>query len=301
MAGHLLAAGHPLVVHTRTRATADELLARGARWADSPRAAADGAEVVVSMVGHPHDVDEVHLGAHGTLAAARPPRIIIDMTTSRPALAVAVAEAARARGVGAVDAPVSGGDVGARNATLSIMVGGESDDFAAARPILERLGKTMVHHGGPGAGQHAKMVNQILIAANMMGVCEGLLYARRAGLDATKVIESVGGGAAGSWSINNLGPRIVRGDFEPGFYVEHFIKDLAIALDEAARMGIAMPALALARQLYEAVRAQGFGRKGTQALAMVLERLSAATSSQQAGVSSPLSRPAGEGGGAAAG
>ncbi|MFO0874827.1 MAG: NAD(P)-dependent oxidoreductase [Phycisphaerales bacterium] len=155
------------------------------------------------------------------------------------------------------------------------MVGGEAGDVASARPILERLGKTIVHHGGAGAGQHAKMVNQILIAANMMGVCEGLLYAGRAGLDPAKVIESVGGGAAGSWSINNLGPRIVRRDFEPGFYVEHFIKDLSIALDEAARMGIAMPALALARQLYEAVRAQGMGRKGTQALALALERLSA--------------------------
>lgn len=275
MAGHLLAAGHPLVVHTRTRTTAQELVGRGAKWAESPRAAADGVDVVISMVGFPHDVEAIHLGGEGTLAAAVPPQLLIDMTTSRPSLAATIAEAARARGVGSLDAPVSGGDVGARSATLSIMVGGADSDVAAARPILERLGKTIVHHGGPGTGQHAKMVNQILIAANMMGVCEGLLYARRAGLDATKVIESVGGGAAGSWSMNNLGPRIVRGDYEPGFYVEHFIKDLSIALDEAGRMGIAMPALGLARQLYEAVRAQGMGRKGTQALALVLERMNA--------------------------
>ncbi|MCA9283755.1 MAG: NAD(P)-dependent oxidoreductase [Phycisphaerales bacterium] len=273
MAGHLLAAGHPLVVHTRTRTRAAPLLERGARWCDTPREVAEESEVVVSIVGYPEDVESVHLGPEGTLAANRPPRLVIEMTTSRPSLAVSIARAARQVGVGALDAPVSGGDVGARNATLSIMVGGEAEDVSLAMPILERLGKSIVHQGGPGAGQHAKMVNQILIAANMMGVCEGLLYARRAGLDPDKVIAAVGSGAAGSWSINNLGPRIVKGDFEPGFFVEHFIKDLGIALEEANRMGLPMPALALARQLYEAVRAQGRGRKGTQSLYLALQQL----------------------------
>jgi 3-hydroxyisobutyrate dehydrogenase len=276
MASHLLAAGHPLVVHTRSRAKAEELLTRGARWAATPAEAADDADVVISMVGLPSDVEAVHLGREGSLAALRPPRLLIDMTTSRPSLAVAVARAAEQAGIGSVDAPVSGGDIGARNATLSIMVGGADGDVALAMPILQKLGKTIVHHGGPGSGQHAKMVNQILIAATMMGVCEGLLYARRAGLDAAKAIESVASGAAGSWSISNLGPRIVRGDFEPGFYIEHFLKDLGIALEEAAQMNIALPALALAKQLYEAAKAQGLGRKGTQALALALARLNGA-------------------------
>ena len=274
MARHLLDGGHRLVVHTRTREKAEELEKRGATWADSPRQAAAGAAVCLSMVGHPEDVEQVHLGAEGSLSADPPPRLLVDMTTSRPSLARRLAEEAQRRGVGAVDAPVSGGDIGARNATLSIMVGGSPDDVAAAMPVLRPLGKTIVHHGPAGSGQHAKMVNQILIAANMMGVCEGLLYAEAAGLDPLKVIESVASGAAGSWSISNLGPRILRGDFEPGFYVEHFLKDLGIALDEAARMHLSMPALALARQLYEGVRANGMGRKGTQALAVLLARMS---------------------------
>ncbi|MHC5114226.1 MAG: NAD(P)-dependent oxidoreductase [Planctomycetota bacterium] len=276
MAGHLLDRGHALTVYTRTRARADELLARGAAWADDPRAAAEGADVVCSIVGYPDDVRAVHLGPDGTLAAERPPRVLVDLTTSRPSLAVEIADAARARGVGSVDAPVSGGDVGARNATLSIMVGGAEDDVAEVRPVLEVMGQRIVHQGGPGSGQHTKMVNQILIASGMMGVAEGLLYAERAGLDADKVIESVGGGAAGSWSINNLGPRMIRRDFEPGFYVEHFIKDLEIALAEAERMGLDLPGLALARRLYDRVRDEGHGRRGTQALLLTLEKLNSA-------------------------
>jgi 3-hydroxyisobutyrate dehydrogenase len=274
MAGHLLSAGYRLTVYTRTKAKAQPLLDRGAVWADSPRAVADAADVVISMVGLPCDVEEVHLGERGTLSADRPPGVIVDMTTSRPSLAVRMAQAANAVGSGCLDAPVSGGDVGARNATLSIMVGGSKADFDRALPLLRRLGKSIVHQGPPGAGQHTKMVNQILIASNMMGVCEGLLYAGKAGLNPTTVIESVGSGAAGSWSINNLGPRMIRRDFGPGFYVEHFIKDLEIALEEAAAMNLAMPGLALARQLYEAVRAQGHARLGTQALLLALERLS---------------------------
>jgi 3-hydroxyisobutyrate dehydrogenase len=277
MAGHLLEAGHSVTVHSRTRSKAGPLLDRGARWAETPAACAEGADVAFSMVGYPEDVDAVHLGPAGTLAAPRRPSFIVDMSTSRPSLARRISEAAVAAGVGSLDAPVSGGDVGARQATLSIMVGGEQAAFETLRPLLETLGRNVVYQGGPGAGQHTKMVNQILIATSMIGVCEGLLYASGAGLDPLKVIESVGSGAAGSWSINNLGPRMIRRDFEPGFYVEHFIKDLAIALDESARMGLAVPGLALARQLYEAVKTLGAGRGGqlgTQALLLALERLS---------------------------
>jgi 3-hydroxyisobutyrate dehydrogenase len=275
MAGHLLDAGHELVIHTRTRSRAEPLLDRGAFWADSPASAADGTDVAFSIVGFPDDVEQTHLGPDGTLAASKPPKVIVDMTTSQPSLAVHIAHKAAERNVGSVDAPVSGGDVGARNATLSIMVGGDEQHAAFVRPLLEKLGGNVVHQGGPGAGQHAKMVNQILIATNMIGVCEGLLYARKAGLDPHQVIASVGAGAAGSWSISNLGPRMIDRNFDPGFFVEHFLKDLGIALDESARMGLSMPGLALARQLYEAVRAQGHGRLGTQALLLALERLNA--------------------------
>lgn len=273
MAGHLLDAGYDIVIHSRTKSKAGPLLDRGARWAESPAQAADGTDVVVSIVGFPEDVEEVHLGSDGTLSCPNRPQIIIDMTTSRPRLAREIHDRAAEVGVGSVDAPVSGGDVGAREAVLSIMIGGEAEHVATARPILEKLGKKIVHQGGPGAGQHTKMVNQILIASTMIGVCEGLLYARQAGLDGTAVIESVGSGAAGSWTINHLGPRMLERDFEPGFFVEHFIKDLRIALDEAAHMHLALPGLALARQLYEAVHANGDGRRGTHALLMTLEKL----------------------------
>src|SRR5262245_18225932 len=276
MAGHLIDGGHRLIVHTRTKSKAQALLDRGARWAQTPAQAAEGADVAISMVGYPHDVEAVHLGASGTLAAARLPKIIIDMTTSRPSLAVRIHQVAASKRVGALDAPVSGGDIGARNAALSIMVGGDRTHFDDSLPVLSLLGRQIVHQGAPGSGQHAKMVNQILIASTMMGVCEGLLYAQRARLDPAAVIQAVGSGAAGSWSINNLGPRIVRRDFNPGFYVEHFIKDLEIALDEATRMNLTLPGLELASRLYEAVRAQGHGRLGTQALMLALERMNEA-------------------------
>jgi 3-hydroxyisobutyrate dehydrogenase len=275
MAGHLLDAGHELTVHTRTRSKAEPLLDRGASWAESPAEAANETDVTFSIVGFPADVEATHLGADGTLSASKPPRVIVDMTTSQPSLAARIATEAAARGVGSVDAPVSGGDVGARHATLSIMVGGDDQHVTFVRPLLEKLGENIVHQGRPGAGQHTKMVNQILIATNMIGVCEGLLYARKAGLDPNQVIASVGAGAAGSWSISNLGPRMIDRNFDPGFFVEHFLKDLGIALAESARMGLSMPGLALARQLYEAVRAQGHGRLGTQALLLALESLNA--------------------------
>ena len=271
MAGHLLAAGHEITVFTRTPEKARELIERGAIAVADPREAAEGRDAVLSMVGYPEDVREVHLGTRGTLAAARPAPLLIDMTTSRPALAVEIAKAAAGRGIEALDAPVSGGDVGARNATLSIMVGGSDEAFRRAGPIFASLGKTVVRQGGPGAGQHCKMVNQILIAGTMLGSCEGLVYAKAVGLDPATVLESVSGGAAGSWTVSNLLPRVLRGDFNPGFFVEHFLKDLQIALEEAESVGLGLEATALARRLYEHAVAGGRGRLGTQSLALVLE------------------------------
>ncbi|MBV8677737.1 MAG: NAD(P)-dependent oxidoreductase [Planctomycetaceae bacterium] len=274
MCGHLMAAGYHATVYNRTRSKAKPLVDRGASEADSPRAVAEACDVVFTIVGFPEDVREVTLGAGGTLAGARPGTVLVDMTTSEPALARAIFEAAAAKGVHAVDAPVSGGDVGAREARLSIMVGGEAEVVAALNPLFRLLGQTIVHQGPAGAGQHTKMVNQVLIASNMIGVCEALLYGSKAGLDLEKVLESVGSGAAGSWSLSNLGPRMIAGNFEPGFFVEHFLKDLAIALAESRRMKLALPGLALAEQLYRAVEAQGLGRKGTHALMLALARLS---------------------------
>jgi len=274
MCGQLIEGGYRTAVHSRTRTRAELLLAKGAAWAESPAAVAAEADVVFTMVGFPFDVRDVVLGSEGVLAGVRPGSVIVDMTTSEPSLAREIYEAARAKEVESIDAPVSGGDVGARNATLSIMVGGDAAALERVRPLLELVGKTIVHQGPAGAGQHTKMVNQILIATGMIGVCEALLYAYRAGLDIETVLESVSGGAAGSWSLSNYAPRILKGDFEPGFFVEHFLKDMEIALDEARRMNLALPGLALAHELYLALRAQGSGRKGTQALILALARLS---------------------------
>jgi 3-hydroxyisobutyrate dehydrogenase len=274
MCQHLINKGYAATVYNRSRDKAQPLLDAGAAFAESPRAAAERSDVVFAIVGFPKDVREVFLGAQGALAGSRPGMVLVDMTTSEPSLAREIYEAAKAKGVASVDAPVSGGDVGARNAALSIMVGGDAAALEAIKPLLECMGKTIVHQGPAGAGQHTKMVNQVLIATNMIGVCEALLYGYKAGLDLKTVLQSVGGGAAASWSLNNLGPRIIDRNFEPGFFVEHFLKDMGIALDEAKRMGIALPGLALANQLYVAVQAQGYGRKGTHALMLALEQLS---------------------------
>jgi len=273
MAGHLLQGGHTLGVFNRSREKASGLIAGGAAWYDSPRALAEASEVVFSIVGHPRDVEAVYLGPEGVLAAARRPGVVVDMTTSQPALARRLAAAAAERGVTSLDAPVSGGDIGARKATLVIMVGGDRGAFDQVSPLLGLLGRTVAHMGPAGAGQHTKMCNQILIAGTMIGVCEALLYASRAGLDAAGVIDVVSQGAAGSWAISNLGPRMIAGDFTPGFMVEHFIKDMGIALAEAGAMGLALPGLALVHQLYLAVQAQGGGRLGTQALLRALRTL----------------------------
>lgn len=274
MCGHLLDAGHSVTVFNRTRERATPLLERGARWSDTPADAAADADVTFTMVGFPADVREVTLGDAGVLAGARAGTLLVDMTTSEPSLAQELHRAAAAQDVEALDAPVSGGDVGARDASLVIMVGGDAGAFDRALPLLEKLGKKIVHHGGPGAGQHTKMVNQIAIAAGMIGVSEALLYAYRAGLDVEQAIDTIAGGAAGSWSLSNYAPRALRGDFEPGFKVDHFIKDLGVALGESRRMNLSLPGLALAEQLYVATRAQGLGQKGTHALLLALARLS---------------------------
>ena len=272
MAGHLMEAGHELTVSTRSREKAEPLLERGARWVEAPAAGASEADVVCTMVGFPSDVEEVTLGGQGVAGSLRTGALLIDFTTSSPSLALRIAEAAAARGAAALDAPVSGGDVGARNATLSIMVGGPQKAFDQARPLLDTLGKTVVHQGGPGSGQHTKMVNQILISTTMVGICEAILYARGAGLDPDTVLQSVGSGAAASWTLSNLAPRMLKGDLEPGFYVEHFIKDMGIALEECERMGLALPGLELAHRLYRELQDLGYGRKGTQALIKAVEK-----------------------------
>jgi 3-hydroxyisobutyrate dehydrogenase len=274
MCGHLMAAGFPATVFNRTRAKAQDLLDRGARWADSPKAVAQASDVVFTMVGHPHDVRSVVLDPDGALAGSKRGNVIVDMTTSQPSLAEEIAAAAAKAGVHALDAPVSGGDVGAREARLSIMLGGDAEVVAALKPCWDAMGRTIVHHGGPGAGQHAKMVNQVLISGVMVSVCEALLYGFRAGLDLEKVFASVATGAAGSWSLSNYAPRIIANRFEPGFFVEHFIKDMGIALEESRKMGIAMPGLALAQQLYIALAAQGHGRDGTHSLILALASMS---------------------------
>ncbi|MCI0333999.1 MAG: NAD(P)-dependent oxidoreductase [Planctomycetes bacterium] len=274
MCGHLVDAGYQVTLFNRTQEKAAPLVERGARWADSPRDVAAASDVVISIVGYPNDVHEVILGDDGALAGCPSGGVIVDMTTSRPSLAVEIAERAASRGVVSIDAPVSGGDVGARNATLSIMIGGDSGTVAALEPIWKTLGSKWILQGGPGAGQHTKMVNQTLIATGMIGVCEALLYGYKAGLDLEKVLESVASGAAGSWSLSNYGPRMIANNFDPGFFVAHFIKDMGIALQEARRMGLALPGLALAEQLYQAVAAQGHARKGTHSLLLALAQMS---------------------------
>jgi 3-hydroxyisobutyrate dehydrogenase len=274
MCQHVMSRGYTATVYNRSKDKAGPLLEAGAQWADTPKAVAEQSDVIFAIVGFPPDVREVFLGAQGALAGSKAGNALVDMTTSDPTLAQEIYEAAKAKGVASVDAPVSGGDVGAKNAALSIMVGGDADAVEAVKPLLECMGKTIVHQGPAGAGQHTKMVNQVLIASNMIGVCEALLYGKKAGLDLKTVLQSVGGGAAASWSLNNLGPRIIDRNFEPGFFVEHFIKDMGIALAEARRMNLCLPGLALAAQLYNAVQAQGYGRKGTHALMLALEQVS---------------------------
>jgi len=263
---HLLKAGFEVTVYNRTKAKADPLIGLGALWADTPALASENADIIFTMVGFPKDVEEVYFGEHGIFRTAKEGSIVVDMTTSKPSLAKEIYVAAKERGVRSLDAPVSGGDIGARNGTLSIMVGGDEEVFKEMLPIFELFGSNIVYHGGAGAGQHAKMCNQLLVTTNMIGVCECIAYGMKAGLDLEKVLQSVSTGAAGSWSLSNLGPRILKGDLDPGFYIKHFIKDMKIALEEAEKMELDLPGLKLAKEMYETLLEKGYGDFGTQAL-----------------------------------
>lgn len=266
MAGHILDSGYDLRIYTRTRARAEGLVEKGAKWMDSVRELAADSDVIISIVGYPRDVAQIYLDADGILENAAAGSVAIDMTTSDPALARTLAARGREKGIQVLDAPVSGGDLGARNATLSIMVGGEEPVYTDMLPLFQVMGKNIVYQGPAGSGQHTKMANQIAIAAGMIGVCEALAYAGKAGLDPDTVLASIGQGAAGSWSLNNLGPRMLKGDFAPGFYVKHFIKDMTIAEDSARDLGLDTPGLTLAKTLYERLVDIGCENDGTQAL-----------------------------------
>lgn len=263
---HLLNAGLNVTVYNRTKEKAESLIELGAKWADTPAEAAKDQDLIFTMVGFPSDVEEVYLGDEGIFQTAKKGAITIDMTTSQPTLAKKIYEIGKAKGIDALDAPVSGGDIGAQNGTLSIMVGGEEEVFQKVFPIFELFGSIIVYHGEAGAGQHTKMCNQLLITTNMIGVCEAIAYGLNAGLDIEKVLQSISSGAAGSWSLSNLGPRILKDDLEPGFYIKHFIKDMKIALEEAEKMNLDLPGLKLSKQMYETLLEQGYGDKGTQAL-----------------------------------
>lgn len=273
MAGHLLEKGHDLTIYTRTKSKAEDLLEGGAKWAESPAKSAVDQEVVCTMVGFPSDVRQVVLGEQGIIKTIGSGSIFIDFTTSQPSLAEEIAEKLEKKDVLSLDAPVSGGDVGAQEGTLSIMVGGHEEAYKSTKSILETLGENIVYQGGPGSGQHTKMCNQIQIAGTMVGMVEALIYGEKAGLDLDTVLQSISGGAAGCWSLDNLAPRILEDDMEPGFYVDHFVKDMGIALEEGKAMQVPMPGLALVHQLYESVQAMGAGKKGTQALYLALEQM----------------------------
>ena len=265
MAGHLLAAGHSMAIYNRSPEKTQALVARGAKAVDTPAQVANQSDIVITMVGYPRDVEEIWLGSGGLIAHAKN-ALLIDMTTSSPALAIRLAEIGSKAGHQVLDAPVSGGDVGAREAKLSIMVGGELTAFEKALPIFNLMGSKVVRMGDAGAGQHTKMSNQIIIASTIMGVSEGLAYAKRAGLDSQALLDCIGGGAAGGFQLNMMGARIAKGDFAPGFFIEHFLKDLGIALHEAEQMGLDLPGATLARKLYDQMANDGHGRLGTQAL-----------------------------------
>ena len=263
---HLLQAGHELTVYNRTKEKTDELVALGAKWAATPAEASEGQDIIFTMVGYPKDVEDVFTGEQGIFQTAKEGAIAVDMTTSEPSLAKKLFDIGRERNVHMMDAPVSGGDIGAKNGTLSIMVGGEEEIFNQLLPILQTFGTNIVYHGPAGAGQHAKMCNQIVIASGMIGVCESMVYGLKAGLSMEDVLKSITSGAAGSWSLSNLAPRMLKGDLEPGFYIKHMVKDIKIAIDEAERMNLQLPGLSLAKELYAQLQAQGYGEKGTQAL-----------------------------------
>ncbi len=273
MCEHLIRANFLLTVHTRTKAKAYGLLQQGAQWVDATIDILAETDVVCTMVGFPNDVRQIYLGKNGLLAQARPGQLFVDFTTSDPSLAVEIAQCAQERQAIALDAPVSGGDVGAKQGTLSIMVGGDVSVFEALEPFFRTFGKVLVHHGLAGCGQHAKLCNQITIAGTMIGVCEALLYAQQAGINGEKLLESIRQGAAGCWTLDHLAPKMLQHDFSPGFFVEHFIKDMGLALAASNRMSLLLPGLSVVHKLYQTVQAHGHGRSGTQALLIALERM----------------------------
>lgn len=272
MASNILKGGYDLLVYNRTKSKGDNLVAEGAKWKDNPADIAKESDIVISMVGYPQDVEEIYFGKDGIIENIKKGGIVVDMTTSKPSLAKEIYSEAKEKGVYSLDAPVSGGDVGAKNAALSIMVGGDKEVFEKVLPVFKLMGKNIVWQGEAGAGQHTKMCNQIAIAGNMMGVCETMAYAKRSGLDPERVLKSIETGAASSWSLSNLAPRMINGDFEPGFYVKHFIKDMNIALSEAENMNLDTPALKLAKSLYDKLEKEGNGSSGTQVLYKLIDR-----------------------------
>lgn len=263
---HLLNAGFEVTVYTRTKSKAAELLALGAKWANTPAEASKDQQIIFTMVGYPKDVEEVYSGEEGIFSVANKDTIVVDMTTSEPTLAQKIYEQAKTLQIHSLDAPVSGGDVGAKNGTLSLMIGGDFAVFEKVKPIFEVFGQNIVYQGEAGSGQHTKMCNQIVIASGMIGVCEAMAYGLKAGLKMEDVLRSITAGAAGSWSLSNLAPRMLKGDLEPGFYIKHIIKDMKIALDEAERMNLQLPGLALAKSMYDKLLEEGYGDNGTQAL-----------------------------------
>jgi 3-hydroxyisobutyrate dehydrogenase len=273
MCGHVLQAGYRVTLHSRTKAKAQPLLDLGATWAENSLAVAAHSDILFTMVGFPQDVRAVYFDETGVLAGARAGMTLIDMTTTQPSLSREIAAAASAKDLSAIDAPVSGGDIGAKNASLSIMIGGDATSVQAVMPLFALLGKKIVHQGGPGTGQQAKLCNQIVIAGTMVGVCESLLYGYKAGLDLNRMLDSIRGGAAACWTLDHLAPRILQRNFDPGFFVEHFVKDMGIALEESKRMGLVLPGLTLVHQLYQTVQTLGHGRSGTHALMLALEAL----------------------------
>ncbi len=266
MVRNLMKNGYPVFIYTRTKEKAEDLLTEGANWKASPEEVAQEAHIIITMVGYPHDVESVYFDDNGIFAGAGKAKVVIDMTTSTPTLAKKIFAEAEELGMDALDAPVSGGDIGAKNGTLSIMVGGSERVFNEVRSVLSILGNNIVFQGEAGAGQHTKMCNQIAIASNMIGVTEALVYAKKAGLDPERMLTSISTGAAGSWSMSNLLPRVLKEDYSPGFFIKHFIKDMGIALDEAKKMGLELPGLALAEKMYKSLAEKGEENSGTQAL-----------------------------------
>lgn len=272
MASHILEAGYKVLVYNRTKSRAEALIEKGAVWKDSVKELSKECDIIITIVGYPKDVEETYLEEGGIINNAKPGTYVIDMTTSKPNLAKIIYEKAKEKGIYSLDAPVSGGDIGAKNGTLTIMVGGNPEVFEKMKPILELMGKNILLQGAAGAGQHTKMCNQIAIASNMIGVCEAMVYAKSAGLNPENVLKSISAGAAGSWSLSNLAPRMIKGDFEPGFYIKHFIKDMNIAISEAKEMGINTPGLDLSKSLYDKLVEEGKEDKGTQALFELLNK-----------------------------